>query len=1057
MAKTLSGLKLQWEKEQEAYKTQELGSGVHSFVKDILQSEALFNLREGHLATPLTDRDNEFIHEKKAKKKKRIDFVIYVNSEIIIPVEAEQYTHIEQGEGQLAEYQSILEKKYGILTDGYTWRFYNNNIYRVLTFDQMVSDTTYFLEFWKEYIKPESYYLSFFEETGQLSFFGIQELPVENNRHLFFDDITTLIKGFSNKLRVEGYFNGLSQKEAKRNAIEATYAYIIQFILYKTLVDNKFKDLPEDYKSRIDTIHHAVKNSSYKAILAAVDGISDKISKGIYKPFLEEQKHISTKLLELLHQAKNELNEVSPWLDILVFIKKYNFCNVRNEIFGYIYENYLKELYGEENKGQFFTDPAVVNFMLQQIGYTAKEIGAKVAEKQFDKLSIVDPACGSGSFLYGASNEIIKACNKAKLKTSKVVQGLVTTNIFGLDIEEFPLYLAEMNILMRMLPVIMGEQYNNPLDKKIKIFLTRDSIAEFIGSGISNVDEQISFSDKIIRPKYESYIRSEEDLGEMKDSMTAIPRRRFDYVIANPPYVTYNECSKRGILIFNLVKARKVKLNNIYGVNLHSVPGARKKYRPNPNLYAFFVALGLALLKPNGRLSYIIPQTLLTAGDLDVLRYHLSKYVTIERIITFNRNLFIDRGLEQKEVIHTSSLIMVISRGLPTKEHTVEIVNYEDGNDTIDETMYNISVGKKVNTKELAQTELLDNFKNWNYILHESNIAKMLQDHSKNSLDIEIYYDHKKAQHLFHQKFYFDSGYSIDERMLLSKPKDGGLHYLLPKLNSKYWTVKEFKGYWPNIREGKARMRIKLRQANQRYNLLDSHYKVLWSYMNPMRFHFTDAPVIWPRNQICAIGTNDKEEILYLFSILNSQVIYKIIKLQLRSEFEKDLLVSTSSIKQYVRVPTITSKNEYMKKEIIKVTQKMLALEDITLSDYVDLSSVLVQRFNDIEVVKNTLILVHNGDKTKLHIKSHEQLISDTLLNYWGAEKHKLEKSAISLDELRDLPIIDFQGQTKIKNYIDDLVFALYFKVSIEHASLSNADNIHQLCLDNKHYRLFQP
>ena len=135
----------------------------------------------------------------------------------------------------------------------------------------------------------------------------------------------------------------------------------------------------------------------------------------------------------------------------------------------------------------------------------------------------------------------------------------------------------------------------------------------------------------------------------------------------------------------------------------------------------------------------------------------------------------------------------------------------------------------------------------------------------------------------------------------------------------------------------------------------------------------------------------------------------------------------------------------------------MLALEDITLSDYVDLSSVLVQRFNDIEVVKNTLILVHNGDKTKLHIKSHEQLISDTLLNYWGAEKHKLEKSAISLDELRDLPIIDFQGQTKIKNYIDDLVFALYFKVSIEHASLSNADNIHQLCLDNKHYRLFQP
>ena len=66
--------------------------------------------------------------------------------------------------------------------------------------------------------------------------------------------------------------------------------------------------------------------------------------------------------------------QVAPFLDIFVFIKKYYFADVQNDIFGAIYENYLKELYEEQQLGQYFTDPAVVNFMLEEIGYSASEI-----------------------------------------------------------------------------------------------------------------------------------------------------------------------------------------------------------------------------------------------------------------------------------------------------------------------------------------------------------------------------------------------------------------------------------------------------------------------------------------------------------------------------------------------------------------------------------------------------------------------------------------------------------------------------------------------------------
>jgi len=632
VSKTIPQLKSIWNKEREPYKTQEVGSGVHRFVKDLLECTDIFGLKEGDLSTPIEKRKNEFIHEKRTKDRRKADFDIFINSDIEIPVEAEQYCNIEQGEGQLSKYQSDLQKKYGILTDGYTWRFYNNSVYRVFTLEHILSQPDYFLEFWKEYIKPEYYYLSFFEEIGQLPLFGKETVEVEDKRQLFFQDITTLIRGFKHKLRIEGYFNGLGKREAEKKATEITYAYIIQFILYKTLVDNRFDNFDDDYKDRIETIRNAIKTRSYKDILGRIDGMSNAISESIYRPFVEEQKYIRNKLLKLYHSPKNELFDVSPWLDIVVFIKKYNFQNIHNEIFGYVYENYLKELYEEERKGQYFTDPSVVNFMLEQVGYTAKEIRNKIKAGKLDKLSIVDPACGSGTFLYSATDEIVKSFSTITDETSKQIEEIVTNNVFGLDIEEFPLYLAEMNILMRMLPLIMGEKYNNPLDKKIKVFLTKDSIAEFIGSQLITIDEQIAFSDKIIKPKFESFVRSEEELTEMKESMTSIPRRRFDYVIANPPYVPYNECSKQGLLVFDLIKKKQIQLNNIFGVNLHSIPDRHKKYAPKPNLYAFFIALGLALLKDDGRLCYIIPQTILTAGDLDVLRYHMAKHVTIEKI-----------------------------------------------------------------------------------------------------------------------------------------------------------------------------------------------------------------------------------------------------------------------------------------------------------------------------------------------------------------------------------------------------------------------------------------
>ena len=770
---TLDSLKELWNREKDFYRTAEVGSGVQKFVKKVFHSSELFNLKEGAGSTNDIDRENEFIEEAK-KKRRMADIVVFVDSDVVVPVEVERFGNIKAGIQQLYNYQADWVKKLGILTDGNEWRFYNNKyIEKVFFVDKILDDPTEFLTFWQEYITPEFYYLSFYEKKGQQQLFE-EDIPhLDDAREDFFKDITKLIENFKNKLNLKGYFQDVEDpKEREKKAVEITYAYLIQFMLYKTLVDNSFADFEDDWKERLKTINRSLHSQSYGEILQKIQGISRKISQNIYKRFSDEQEIINNHLEDILAQPKNDIRDVSVWLDIILFINRYDFSNVKNEIFGYVYENYLKDLYLDEKKGQYFTDPLVVDFMLDEIGYTESNLQKRFA-KEKDSLSIIDPSCGSGTFLYNATNRLVEAFFKDSEESSKLVEELINKNIFGLDIAEFPLYLAEMNILMRMLPLVINERYNNPVDQKIKVFKTRDSIAEFldtaIGDKITNAEYQgqMSLFTNVLDLGYESYVRDKQDLDELKSSfenLNGIPRSRFDFVVGNPPYVGYNECSNQNLLFVKLIQDKKLLMSDIYGVNLNTVPGRTKAYAPKPNLYSFFTALGIGLLKDGGKISYIIPQTILTATDLDVIRYYLAKYTTIDKIITFSGKMFVGRGIRQDKPIPTSSLIFVISKKPPKKPHQVEVTNYSEPADDIQECLSNLRKGKNVFKVMISQEVLLSNSENWNFIKFSSEDEEFFKIYDVSDT-FDIYRLEEFSRDYFGDEFYFDKGlvYPKDE------------------------------------------------------------------------------------------------------------------------------------------------------------------------------------------------------------------------------------------------------------------------------------------------------
>ncbi len=67
---------------------------------------------------------------------------------------------------------------------------------------------------------------------------------------------------------------------------------------------------------------------------------------------------------------------------------------------------------------------------------------------------------------------------------------------------------------------------------------------------------------------------------------------------------------------------------------------------------------------------------------------------------------------------------------------------------------------------------------------------------------------------------------------------------------------------------------------------------------------------------------------------MSRSILENVVKV--KGEDTSTIPLSLRVIKEQIRVPWITKDNEHIKKEIIKQTVEMLALEDKTLSDFVD-------------------------------------------------------------------------------------------------------------------------
>jgi hypothetical protein len=381
----------------------------------------------------------------------------------------------------------------------------------------------------------------------------------------------------------------------------------------------------------------------------------------------------------------------------------------------------------------------------------------------------------------------------------------------------------------------------------------------------------------------------------------------FDIVIANPPYVSINSLSSKKDPLISYLKGPTAALSNFYGVNLHSIPGKQKKYPPKPNLYSFFFILANRIAKSkSGSINFIVPKGILTAKDLDTLRFFFINKNTIKSILLFKERVF-DHKDTSSGVVPTSSIIIVLEKDCRDSDNKVATANIP-----LDE----------INTFESSyfdQASFIKNLENWNFITFDDEITKIVSKYNRNP-DSSEYYNHSKND-IPGNKFFFDVGFILDKRFSMSTidDKDKNNFYKLISLKGLACYLPT-EGYYP-----KNQGKIELTKNSQGLIVLDQKYKIVWSVKNPKSFFFSDEDIIFPMGKAAVIASDNKKEIEYLYGLLNAKLTKLIFKLFLKNEGEKDFLLPISAIKIYFRVPKITNGNN-LKKRIIELVDKIIVI-----------------------------------------------------------------------------------------------------------------------------------
>jgi type I restriction-modification system DNA methylase subunit len=404
--------------------------------------------------------------------------------------------------------------------------------------------------------------------------------------------------------------------------------------------------------------------------------VNDDLNGNIFKPHACDEADVDSGLLAEI--IENLYTPKSP----------YRFDAIGVELLGSIYERYLGstikvtaqrakvEEKPEVRKagGVYYTPKYIVDYIVKNT--VGRQIEGKTP-KQIEKLRILDPACGSGSFLLGAYQYLIdyhenyyRAHPKQarflyhdpyyKLRPDDITlpiqekAKILKNNIFGVDIDP---QAVEITMLSLYLKAIEGERGALPMRQHLLPPLSNNIIC---GNSLVGYD---MFEGQLFADETKDAVNPFDWNSKLAGFGEIMESGGFDVVIGNPPYV-------RQELLTRFKEYFKTHYNVTHGT---------------ADLYAYFIEKGVSLLKNRGIFSYIVANKWMRANYGEPLRRWL-KEQQIEEVVDFG-------DLRVFESATTYPCILRIRKGPPAKSFRVtqvKTLDFESLSEYVNDHAYSV-------------------------------------------------------------------------------------------------------------------------------------------------------------------------------------------------------------------------------------------------------------------------------------------------------------------------------------------------------------------------------
>jgi type I restriction-modification system DNA methylase subunit len=451
---------------------------------------------------------------------------------------------------------------------------------------------------------------------------------------------------------IESWRENLAKNIALRNKDLSIYElnYAVQKIIDRIIFLRIAEDREIETYARLQKLT-ADKTAIYPRLVEIFTQADYKYNSGIFN-FKEDR---ITPGLEIDDKVLKEIINSVYYPD-----SPYEFSVFDVEILGNIYEQFLGKTIRltpahqakVEDKpevkkagGVYYTPKYIVEYIVKN---TVEE---KIKDKQPDEIAalrILDPACGSGSFLLGAYQLLLdyhlhyytgdgngsgkkqQGILKKALKENRVYrlrdqeyrltieekQRVLLNNIFGVDIDSQAVEVTKLSLLLKLME---GESRESTglLFKFSDIKLLPDLSAN-IKCGNSLIGSDFYDTGQLSLFRDEETVRRINVFDWEKEFPLIFARGGFDIVIGNPPYIRINN-----LVDFYPDEVRYIQ-SNFVTTSFGKV-----------DIYVAFIEKGYSLLNKEGVLGFIIPNKFMQSDYGVGLRDLISKKKLLKRIIDF--------------------------------------------------------------------------------------------------------------------------------------------------------------------------------------------------------------------------------------------------------------------------------------------------------------------------------------------------------------------------------------------------------------------------------------